>query len=565
MKLRFLAAAGPADARRTLATKLAQRRPQDLLEGPALASLSLWVEAGTPLLRNRAGTSVAVGLLFDRSAIRRLTELPDQDRLEESLTRRAWGQYVLFCDCGRSHWVVRDPSGAIPVYFAAAGGLHLYASDADMLRLAWPGPFRPDLDAVRHWLRFPFLRTARTGAIGVTELLPGMAREAGSGDERLRAAWSPRPFLAPDCGILSFDEAVARVRDAVLRSVRQLAEGQPGIVLQLSGGLDSSILAAALSLAGIRFRAITFATRSADGDERRHAHRVARRFGVDLEEYCERDLDLSVRTASGPLQRPPSPFLQALRSAQIAGTGPDALLVDGGGGDNLFCSINSAAPAIDAFRLCGAAACIRTLRELAARHGCTVWAVAASAARRALRSEPMPWVEDDSFLAAPLPSSPDPHPWLQPFPRMLPGSADHLRMIAGIHHFLPDPADGQPRCLHPLVNQPIVETCLRVRSWLWFEGGRDRAVARAAFRGILPDSILNRRGKGSLQSLFTTGFAASRAGLRGQLLSGRLAEEGIVDAAAIAGCLDRAGGPLDLDMVRLLEMASAEQWLRSFG
>ena len=565
MKLRFLAAAGAADVRGELASQLAHGHRRRLVEGPCTGSISLWVEAGTPLLRNKAGTSVAVGLLFDASANRRLTSLPDWEGLERICIRDFWGNYVLFTSQGSSHSVLRDPSGAIPVYYGAAHGLELYASDADMLRLAWPESFRPDVVALRHWLRFPFLRTARTGAANVSELLPGMARDVGSTGGRLRQAWSPISFASRESGISSFPEAISLLREKVLGSVQRLAEGQSNVVLQLSGGLDSSIVAAALSKGGIGYRAITFATRSADGDERRYARQVARCFGIDLYELGEADVDLSVRTASGPFQRPPSPLLQALRSAQLAAAGPDALLVDGGGGDNVFGSVNSASPAIDAFRLCGAAAGLRTVRNLAVRHGCTFWAAGASTLRRARRRQSFRWMPDDSFLASPIPEMPDPHPWLESLDAMLPGSADHLRMIAGVHHFLVDPAAGEPCNLHPLISQPIVETCLRIPSWLWLDGGRDRAVARAAFRELLPDAILDRRGKGSLQSLFVNGYMALRSDLREFLLSGRLVEHGMVDVSALARYLDRAEQPRDNIYVRVLEIASAEQWLRSFG
>ena len=565
MKLRFLAAAGPIELRRALATQLARDYRPALVEGPSNDPISLWVEAGTPLLRNKSGTSTAVGQLFDRAANTRLTSLPHWEGLERACIRDFWGNYVLFTSQGGSHAVLRDPSGAIPVYYGIAGGLELYASDADMLRLAWPESFRPNLDAVRHWLRFPFLRTARTGAMNVSELLPGMARDVGKDGERLRQAWSPEPFVSPETGISSFEDATALLRDNVLRSVRHVAEGQSNVVLQLSGGLDSSIVAAALSQGGIKYRATTFATRFADGDERRYARQVASCLGVELHELGEADVDLSARTASGPFQRPPSPLLQALRLAQLAAAGRDALLLDGGGGDNVFASINSASPAIDAFRLCGFGGGARTIRNLAARHGCTFWAAAASTFRRLQRRESLHWRPDDSFLASPLPGMPDPHPWLGSLRTMLPGSADHLRMIAGIHHFLVDPAAGEPCNLHPLVSQPILETCLRLRSWLWLEGGRDRAVARAAFRGSLPEAILDRRSKGSLQSLFVNGFTALRSELSNFLLSGRLAEHGIVDVAAITRYLERPEQPRDNIYVRILEIASAEQWLRSFG
>ena len=75
-------------------------------------------------------------------------------------------------------------------------------------------------------------------------------------------------------------------------------------------------------------------------------------------------------------------------------------------------------------------------------------------------------------------TSQEPHPWLAPHPSLGPGKADQIRMVAGIHHFLPDPAPLTPASLHPLLAQPLLELCLRIPSWLWVAGGRDRALAR---------------------------------------------------------------------------------------
>lgn len=566
MRLRFLAAAGPAAALRRLAARLARDPRSRLVETHCSECLSIWTEPDTPLLESDCRTAAAVGLMFERSSATALRRLPKSPAILQSVLRDHWGSYVLFTADGGAHSVLRDPSGSIPLYYGAGADLQLYASDAGMLGLAWPGRFRPDLRAAGHWLTFPALRTARTGAAGVTELLPGTLREVSPDGAGVRTAWSPQRCCAPHLAISSLEEATSLLRQEILRCVPRLVDGRPNIVLQLSGGLDSSIVAAALAASGIDFRAITFATRSADGDERRYARLVASHFGIDLLELGEAGLDLAVRMPTSPFQRPPSPFLQALRSAQAVAAGSAGLVLDGGGGDNIFASINSAAPAIDAFRRGGVSLGLAALRDLAGRHGCTMWAAAASAVRRARRGAMIRWPADRTFLQ---PSGefdrPDAHPWLAGTKGMLPGSADHLRLLAGVHHFLVDPARDEPTNLHPLICQPVLELCLRIPSWLWVAGGRDRAVARTAFRTILPDAILDRRGKGSLQSLFVRGFQSHRSLLRGLLVGGRLAREGIVDSDAVATYLDEQGEPRDVRYIRILELASAEQWLRSFG
>ena len=139
-----------------------------------------------------------------------------------------------------------------------------------------------------------------------------------------------------------------------------------------------------------------------------------------------------------------------------------------------------------------------------------------------------------------------------------------MQSIVGIQFFHNDPAPGEVAALHPLLVQPILEACLRIPTWLWLRGGRDRAVARAAFRGLLPEATLSRRSKGHLTSLFMAGYLATRPELESLLLDGRLAAAGLLDRDTIREYLRRDGRPDDADYMRLLDLSSAETWLRGF-
>jgi asparagine synthase (glutamine-hydrolysing) len=139
-----------------------------------------------------------------------------------------------------------------------------------------------------------------------------------------------------------------------------------------------------------------------------------------------------------------------------------------------------------------------------------------------------------------------------------------VHSIVGIHYFHSDPAPGEAAALHPLLAQPVLEACLHIPSWLWLRGGRDRAVARAAFRGLLPEATLSRRSKGHLASLLIAGYMATRSQLESLLLDGRLAAAGLLDRDAIREYLRRDSRPDDADYMRLLDLSSAETWLRGF-
>ena len=564
MRLCFLAAAGPREALDQLSRKLAADRPtlEQVLCGPHLV---VWVMPGTPAIAAPDGTAIAVGLVFDRASGRRLERLPAPVPPDRQFVERFWGAYVLLATGGQGHVALRDPSGGVMAYHRRCEPLDIYASDADLLSAT--GPLEPDPAFLRHWLTFPALRTGLTGVRRVREIVPGSAHARVGREERVTLPWNPWDHTPPDQAIRRFEEGADVLREAVLHAVPRLLGDSAAPVIQLSGGLDSSIVAAALARAGRSFRAVTFATVTPDGDERGYAREVAEHCGIALDELVEERI--APDFAEIPplaLRPPPNALLRRLHrtmSNHLALTGSD-LAVDGAGGDNVFCALSTSSPSLDALRREGPRAGLAALQDLARLHGTTLWSAARAAGRRSRRARAA-WPRDDAFLApdAALPTDAD-HPWLRDVTAVDRGTLEHVQSIAGIFHFLADPTPGAIAVLHPLLAQPILEACLRIPSWLWIRGGRDRAVARQAFRGLLPDTILARRTKGSLVSMFMTGYMGQRLQLEALLLEGKLSQTGLLDHAAIRDYLRREGQPDDARYIRLIDLASAETWLRSF-
>jgi asparagine synthase (glutamine-hydrolysing) len=240
-------------------------------------------------------------------------------------------------------------------------------------------------------------------------------------------------------------------------------------------------------------------------------------------------------------------------------------LFSGGGGDNIFCFLTTAAPVVDAWRSGNPRTALQSLRDVAELNSCTVW----TAARHALRKARTPvsdkkWHTNRDFLACDPPPS-DPHPWLLPPDDALPGQSEHVEGLLLIQDFL-DAAERSHRydMIYPLLAQPVVEFCLGIPSWLWVRGGRDRAVARSAFADLLPDIVLYRRTKGQLEGLCARAFAANRKQLAELLLEGRLQGAGIVDRSAIEAYLT-ADTVADHRYFRLFDIATLELWLQSWG
>lgn len=568
MQLRYLVAAAPPDMLDRVQKNLGENVQAPLTRVMSEPRLALWTTAATPSVLSADRATAAVGLVFDRSGTRQAA-LPSPLPAEDEFVARYWGAYALVGSAGADgHFLLRDPSGAVCAYHRRVRDMDLYASDADLLLAAAPEPFQPDIEFARHWLTFPFLRAARTGAIGVREILPGAARRVFRDQVSEGMHWSPWDHARPARAIMDFGTAAAMLREVVRTTAPLLVQEEQDVIVRLSGGLDSSIVAAALAAAGRHFRGVTFATSAPDGDERRYARQVAEFLSIELAELLEEQGPIDFgRAPACALRPPPNALLQPLHAAlsdHLTSTGSD-LVLDGAGGDNVFCYLNTASPALDAAGRGRVGAALRSLHHLAALHGTTFWKVARAAARRSRRRSGS-WRRDVSFLApGAAAQEAEDHPWLRRAARTPAGTYEQLQAIIGIRHFLPDPDADGPANLHPLLTQPLIETCLRIPSWLWIEGGRDRAVARAAFADLLPAPILARRSKGRLESMFMRGYMDGRKQIEPLLLEGRLSEAGLLDREAVSRYLRRPEQPSDAGYIRLLELSSAETWLRSFG
>jgi asparagine synthase (glutamine-hydrolysing) len=177
-----------------------------------------------------------------------------------------------------------------------------------------------------------------------------------------------------------------------------------------------------------------------------------------------------------------------------------------------------------------------------------------------------PWPRNTSFLTTDAAAiTQGDHPWLSPPRGVLPGKIEHVRALMRLHNI----SDGKERIAiapmrYPLLSQPLVELCLRIPSWMWITGGRNRAVARDAFADSLPPMVLNRRTKGDFTAFCGGVYSRNRSVLREALLDGWLADNGVIDRAAVGAYLNNPAPPTTVDFYRLLEMAAVEAWAQAW-
>lgn len=543
------------------------------------AGLSIFASADTPLVALANDYGVVVGTLFDRSRFARVTRLDEKNTQSvvstegQTLVRDYWGGYVAFIrgTMPAAITVLRDPSGALPVYYAETGGRLVFASDVDGLIAA--GLPKPDIDwgfFRQHFLAFD-LRTPRTALTGVKELLSGFSMSSREAKPRVTQRWTPWDYAEP-LPQRSRAEMIKEVQEVVIGATAALAKVHNKVLLGISGGLDSSILASCLATSGTSFAGFNMMTSDPSGDERRYARAARDALEFELTEAAHRIDDIDVLRSSAahlprPLQYAFGQSESRFKFALAKSIGADALFA-GIGGDNVFCLMQSASPALDRLLREGLTrGTLETVKDVCRLTGCSTFDVATMAARRLIRCRrPYAWQVDTRYLSSDLISGGatlQDHPWLQAPGRFLPGKATHISMLARIQGTI----DGYPRKEHPVqilpfLSQPVMEACLRVPTWEWVAGGQDRSVVRQGFAGRLPETILRRRSKGGPTSFAYDVIERNRHLLRHHLCTGLLADHGLLDKTAIKVALSPLTVMRGNDHLRLALIAEAEAWVR---
>lgn len=488
------------------------------------------------------------------------------------LSREFWGAYLAILP-GREDGKLRvlcDPSGLLPVYRAASSTHCLISSDPQLSMKARSVDPAIDWAALRDHLCWPEYRQAATCLAGMEELSPGVLYDLGHANVAVRI-WRVSDHM-PSSSASGFDEAAEALRRRAQLCIGAWANIAGRVAVAASGGVDSSLICGALASGNHAFGCITLATADPSGDERNFVEELATHLNVAMESgiYAPDTVDLT-QAASIGLPRPARRTLSlaidsALDEARIR-LGANAVF-DGNGGDNLFCFLHSAAPVVDRMTAEGLYAALPTFVDMCRVTGADVPTMLRAVWRRAWRRSPRDlWPAERDLLAdlpdhVPLP--PPLTPWLGPDRRVHGGKRDHLALLmhAQNHvHGLGKP--GVPR-FSPLMSQPLIELCLSLPTWLWYQGGINRSLARAAFADVLPRAVLRRTAKAGPDSFVRRLFAKNRIQIRAMLLEGHLARQGLTDRAAIEAAMGT--DPLSKDPVvyRLLDLCEAEAWARSW-
>lgn len=500
------------------------------------------------------------------------------------LVERYWGRYVAFVrdPVALTTWVLRDPSAGLSCVTVRFGGVDVYCSLVEDLLALGLGPFE---------INWPFLAASvcmmrqhchGTGLREVSQVLGGECVEL-KGDRLSRSFYWNAVQVASTDLFKNADDAAHELRRSVRDTVHAWASGYEGILLSLSGGLDSSIVFSCLREAPSQPR-LTFYHHypiTADLDERRYARIVARSGNVELIEHPRQfavSLEPMLRMQ---LSHEPANYLYPLETSRLEAAlasehGAEAVF-NGWGGDQLFFQDGAFWAAGDYLVREGFRPGLFGLALDAARiERVSVWNVLyAALAQFAVRRR---WnLTDDAAKFRNLirpevveevrHSAAFMHPLLRHADGIPSGKLWQLHQLLCGPWECDDPfgAPEDPDRVAPLYSQPILELSLRTPVYLLVSGGWDRAIARRAFQADIPREILNRRHKGGIEDHVLAILKHNLPLLRELLINGALVREGIIDRTKLIEVLSGNATRIQTSRGELYDYFGIEAWLRRWG
>ncbi|UAK25469.1 asparagine synthase-related protein [Sphingomonas nostoxanthinifaciens] len=526
---------------------------------------------------------VIVGDLFSRTATERggsgpgdITAVPSDFRsMCDHLIRRRWGAYVAMArdpDDRDQLLCFRDPVGMLDCVTWTRGALRIVTSRPEpLLAIAPPVLLSIDWTRVAALVRFPGGAAEALPIDGITTLPPGALVRITRHAVEARPLWTPATFAR---SVTSPERAVQNLPTLIDACIAAWNDTATVTIAELSGGLDSSIIASGLSRAARPHVAawLHYHADDREADERRFARAVAGHLNLSLTEIRQppRLMDEAAVDAIPFGVRPNLANVSLYHDTDLharADTLGADLLLTGQGGDALFFQPGLPLLAADLWRdrrpWRQTIACLSDIARWTDR---PIWSIGATMLRSRRRRSDFNVPDLGGALLSPaLPRDVPALLWLDGTDDLTPAKRlQILNLAAARASFAGWARSPRMRIVHPLLSQPLLEHILPLSALALTEGKRDRALIRAAYAGRLPATLLERRGKGSVTSYYGRMLAASADFLRSYFHDGLLSRNHLLDRDALDAVLDPYVLMQHNRYTEILVLVLMERWARGF-
>lgn len=517
--------------------------------------------------------------------------------LPEDVTWRWPGAYTVIKESEEAVVIHTDPASTHLVYLVGHGRGWVWCSSARALASLVGTAVDAGRLACSIFLpSIPALSGGRSFFTGIEQLAPGsqVALPTDGSPPRTTTVWRPDPDA---CRL-----PVERLRTSLYEAVAARVTSDPELSCDLSGGLDSTSLAALAAIAlpdGFRLNAVTIHPEGdTAGADLRHARRAADAYAGRIDHHLlamsAKHLPYTTISEVPATDEPaPSTITRSRLMSQLAWMREKfgaRTHMTGDGGDSLLFQ-----PPIHLADLLRHGHARRAVSE-----GCA-WA-------RLRRTSPVPLLRNavlvsrtrrtlalarlvDSIGGArhgdpagiewfPLLPSP---PWAGPTardllranarraveaPDQLPDldasvrtSVDEVREVARTARADAESAAALGTDLHnPFLDPMVVNTVLRMPLRLRAPLHSYKPLLSRAMAGLLPQAVADRHTKGSFDADHHTGLRANMPVLR-ELMHGRLAEMALIDPTLFVSSMSQAAADVPMSLATMEQALGAEAWI----
>ena len=422
----------------------------------------------------------------------------------------------------RTLFCARDPMGIRPFYYAMVRDAFVFASELGAVLRIGSVSRRINEGMVGEYLACAITSKTQTLYADVQRLPPAHSLSVREGHLQIRSHWSPIP--SKEIRHATDDDYAAHFLDLFREAVRCRLRGVGSVGIELSGGIDSSLLTSVAALLAresgspsIRARSITFP--GLECDESGYIQSLARELGIEVHVHRPTIATTSYRDrARKSLDFPGHPngvMAGALR--EEARANGERVLLTGTGGDDWFAGASGVARARDLFRHPWKRDLFRAVsrRDVApalrtmASEALSSFGIATEARHRRrarLLHRTMPWLDREFLGRIDLGSRLSLAPLADAF-------RDHEQaevVREGLHPWQTHALEIEERdCAqlgietrHPFLDRRLVEFAIAVPGNALHRAGESKFVVRRAMAGLVPEGIRKRRDKAQFGDVF---------------------------------------------------------------
>nr|WP_252727855.1 asparagine synthetase B family protein [Acinetobacter sp. Ac_5812] len=413
----------------------------------------------------------------------------------------------------------------------------------------------------------------RTALKKVLSLKPGYCLNIR--DCNVECLWSPVQFVgkrSKDQDIKIFER---KLKDTIVDCIKTWGDVYDSVLLNLSGGLDSSIVAICLKLFNnISLNALNISFDTVVSDELKYAKELCEKYNIPLHVFKLNDpkINLKSKLSVFPYQHRPLKYGLGFESLDEE----ELLLKDkkveaifsGCGGDVLFQNMDSIFITQDYYRDYGLKGLFNISRRVAELTDRTVWDVFAKSitnkyfqgrkylyegsVNKELINDKYSLIVDNDYVS---------HPWHHIISSLNNGKKFQISGLIDTENFYTYRKTSEyVDIVHPLLSQPIIELCLSIPSYFLTPNLINRGLLRNAFKSYLPNSIYLRRSKGKIGNFYDEIIKYNYEDICGTLNEGNLISAEILSKEWLDQNIKK--GVVDENIrMQLFQLMTTETWL----